>query len=45
MIFIPVGKSFYVRDYYAQIDDSREGEVRIMAFYAPVLENGKKEGE
>lgn len=45
MIFIPVGRSFYVRDYYAQVDDSKEEKVKISAIYAPVLENGKKEGE
>ena len=37
--------AYTVRDYYVQIDDSREGEVRIMAFYAPVLENGHKAEE
>lgn len=37
--------AYTVRDYYVQIDDSKEGEVRIMAFYAPVLENGHKAEE
>lgn len=37
--------AYTVRDYYVQIDDSREGEVQIMAFYAPVLENGHKAEE
>ena len=37
--------AYTVRDYYVQIDDSREGEVRIMAFYAPVVENGHKAEE
>lgn len=37
--------SYYVRDYYVQVDDSKEEEVKISAIYAPVLENGKKEGE
>lgn len=37
--------AYTVRDYYVQIDDSREGEVRISAFYTPVLENGHKAEE
>ena len=37
--------AYTVRDYYVQIDDSREDEVQIMAFYAPVLENGHKAEE
>lgn len=37
--------SYYVRDYYVQVDDSKEDEVKISAFYAPVLENGHKAGE
>ena len=37
--------SYYVRDYYVQVDDSKEDEVKISAFYAPVLENGHKAEE
>lgn len=37
--------SYYVRDYYVQIDDSKEGEVKISAIYAPILENGHKAEE
>lgn len=37
--------AYYVRDYYVQVDDSREGEVKVKAVYAPILENGHKEGE
>jgi len=37
--------AYYVRDYYVQVDDSREGELKVTAFYAPVLDNGYKEGE
>lgn len=31
--------------YYVQIDDSKEGEVKISAIYAPILENGHKAEE
>jgi len=34
-----------VKEHYVQIDDSREDEVQIPAFYIPVLENGHKEEE
>jgi len=34
--------SYYVRDYYVQVDGSKEEEVKILAFCAPVLENGHK---
>lgn len=37
--------SYYVRDYYVQVDDSREEEIKISAIYAPVLENGHKAEE
>ena len=37
--------AYYVRDYYVQVDDSREDELKVTAVYAPVLENGHKDGE
>ena len=38
--------SYYVGDYYVEIDDSREEELKVTAVYAPVLEeNGEKVGE
>lgn len=37
--------SYYVRDYYVQVDDSREDELKVTAIYAPVLENGHKDAE
>lgn len=36
--------AYYVRDYYIQID-CRDEETEVLAVYAPVLQNGKKEGE
>ena len=37
--------SYYVRDYYVQVNDSNEEKVKISAIYAPVLENGHKAEE
>ena len=38
--------SYYVGDYYVEVDDSREEELKVTAVYAPVLEeNGGKAGE
>lgn len=37
--------AYYVGDYYVQVDDSREDEVKVTAIYAPVLEAGYKIGE
>lgn len=34
----------YIRDYYVQIDGSKEEELEVMGFYAPELENGEKAG-
>lgn len=38
--------SYYVGDYYVEVDDSREEELKVTAVYAPELEkNGEKSGE
>lgn len=37
--------AYYVRDYYVQINDSKEDELQVSAIYAPVLENGYKAEE
>lgn len=37
--------SYYVRDYYVQVDDSREDGLKVTAIYAPILENGHKDAE
>lgn len=37
--------AYYAGDYYVQVDDSQEDELKVTAVYAPVLENGHKDGE
>ncbi|BDF35843.1 hypothetical protein CE91St62_39050 [Lachnospiraceae bacterium] len=37
--------TYYIGDYYVQIDTDKEDRMEVTAIYAPVLENGHKEGE